>query len=86
MATIDAAYSPRHFRWALNGSVGIVTLSRPERKNPLTFESYAELRDLFRALANAHRREGDRDHRRRAEISAPAAMCTTSSVRSRRWT
>jgi enoyl-CoA hydratase/carnithine racemase len=31
--------------------VGVITLNRPERKNPLTFESYAELRDLFRALA-----------------------------------
>jgi enoyl-CoA hydratase/carnithine racemase len=40
-----------HVRWSVDGPVGIVTLDRPERKNPLTFESYAELRDLFRALA-----------------------------------
>jgi enoyl-CoA hydratase/carnithine racemase len=33
--------------------VGVITLNRPERKNPLTFESYAELRDLFRDLAYA---------------------------------
>ena len=46
-------YQPRHFRWRLEGRVGVITLDRPERKNPLTFESYAELRDLFRALAGA---------------------------------
>ncbi len=46
-------YSPQHFRWALDGKVGTITLNRPERKNPLTFESYAELRDLFRALSLA---------------------------------
>jgi enoyl-CoA hydratase/carnithine racemase len=33
--------------------VGTITLNRPDRKNPLTFESYAELRDLFRALQYA---------------------------------
>ncbi|HZQ73096.1 MAG TPA: enoyl-CoA hydratase family protein [Burkholderiales bacterium] len=41
---------PRHFRWRTEGRVGVVTLDRPERKNPLTFESYAELRDLFLSL------------------------------------
>jgi len=40
-----------HFRWTQDGKVGCVTLDRPERKNPLTFESYAELRELFRGLA-----------------------------------
>ena len=50
-ASIDIeSYQPRHFRWRLEGRVGVITLDRPERKNPLTFESYAELRDLFRAL------------------------------------
>jgi enoyl-CoA hydratase/carnithine racemase len=43
-------YAPEHFLWFFSGGVGTVTLNRPERKNPLTFESYAELRDLFRAL------------------------------------
>jgi enoyl-CoA hydratase/carnithine racemase len=45
-------YAARHFRWevAPGGTVARITLNRPERKNPLTFESYAELRDLFRAL------------------------------------
>jgi enoyl-CoA hydratase/carnithine racemase len=42
-----------HLRWSVDGAVGTITLNRPERKNPLTFESYAELRDLFRALAQA---------------------------------
>jgi enoyl-CoA hydratase/carnithine racemase len=41
---------PKHFLWRLEGKVGVITLNRPERKNPLTFESYAELRDHFRAL------------------------------------
>jgi len=41
---------PRHFLWRTEGSVGVITLNRPERKNPLTFESYAELRDLFQDL------------------------------------
>jgi enoyl-CoA hydratase/carnithine racemase len=41
---------PQHFRLALEGRVARVALDRPDRKNPLTFESYAELRDWFRAL------------------------------------
>jgi enoyl-CoA hydratase/carnithine racemase len=48
-----ATYEPQHFAWAFDGRVAQVTLNRPERKNPLTFESYAELRDLFRALVYA---------------------------------
>src|ERR1700676_4396580 len=45
-------FTPRskHFLWRQEGRVGVITLNRPERKNPLTFDSYAELRDLFRAL------------------------------------
>jgi enoyl-CoA hydratase/carnithine racemase len=42
---------PEHFLLATSGKVATVTLNRPERKNPLTFASYAELRDWFRALA-----------------------------------
>ncbi len=42
--------SAKNFLWRVEGRIGRVTLNRPERKNPLTFESYAELRDLFRAL------------------------------------
>jgi len=44
--------SPRHFQWRVDGKVGVVTLNRPEKKNPLTFESYAELRDFFFSLKN----------------------------------
>jgi enoyl-CoA hydratase/carnithine racemase len=46
-------FDPKHFQWRQDGRVGVVTLNRPERKNPLTFESYAELRDFFRALVAA---------------------------------
>ncbi len=45
--------APRHFGWAVQRQVGVITLNRPERKNPLTFDSYAELRDLFRLLGAA---------------------------------
>lgn len=43
-------FAPEHFRWDFADGVATVTLNRPERKNPLTFDSYAELRDTFRAL------------------------------------
>ncbi len=42
--------APQHFGWDVDGAVATVTLDRPERKNPLTFDSYAELRDVFAAL------------------------------------
>ena len=45
-----ADYVPEHFRLGVEGGVATVTLSRPERKNPLTFDSYGELRDMFYAL------------------------------------
>ena len=50
-----AGYAPRHFRWQASedGRIATITLDRPEKKNPLTFDSYAELRDLFRGLAAA---------------------------------
>jgi enoyl-CoA hydratase/carnithine racemase len=47
------AYQARHFGWVAHDGVATVTLNRPERKNPLTFDSYAELRDLFRQLKYA---------------------------------
>ena len=46
-------FAPEHFLWAYADGVATITLNRPERKNPLTFESYAELRDAFRALVYA---------------------------------
>ncbi|MCA1661302.1 MAG: enoyl-CoA hydratase/isomerase family protein [Novosphingobium sp.] len=48
-----AGLSPTHFLWEMRGRVACIRLDRPERKNPLTFDSYAELRDVFRALAYA---------------------------------
>ena len=47
------SFTPRHFVWRLDGKVATVTLNRPERKNPLTLESYGELRDTFRDLVYA---------------------------------
>ncbi|MGI9499018.1 MAG: enoyl-CoA hydratase family protein [Geminicoccaceae bacterium] len=51
--TAMAGFTPRHFLWSMEGEVAVIRLARPERKNPLTFESYAELRDSFRELAHA---------------------------------
>ncbi|MBF6125662.1 enoyl-CoA hydratase family protein [Nocardia brasiliensis] len=48
-----ADYTGEHFRWQVDAGVGTIVLDRPDRKNPLTFDSYAELRDLFRRLAYA---------------------------------
>ena len=48
-----STFQPQHFLWAYADGIATVTLNRPEKKNPLTFESYAELRDTFRALVYA---------------------------------
>lgn len=48
-----ANYSATHFQFDSSNGVATVTLNRPDRKNPLTFDSYAELRDLFRSMAYA---------------------------------
>src|SRR3546814_11749726 len=49
--TLDPeGFAPAHFHWGFDDGVATVTLNRPDRKNPQTFESYAELRDLFRQL------------------------------------
>ena len=49
----SADYQAEHFLWSVRDRVATITLNRPERKNPLTFESYSELRDLFRRLSYA---------------------------------
>jgi len=51
--TTLADHAARHFQWQCDAGVGTITLNRPERKNPLTFDSYAELRDLFGRLKHA---------------------------------
>lgn len=48
-----SAIAPLHFAWSLDRGVATVTLNRPERKNPLTFDSYAELGETFRKLQRA---------------------------------
>src|ERR1700721_2702963 len=49
-----AKYSARNFQFEVSSAVATITLNRPERKNPLTFESYAEMRDLFLTIAHAN--------------------------------
>ena len=51
--TTMKGFKPRHFLWQVEGKVARVQLDRPERKNPLTFQSYAELRDTFREVRDA---------------------------------
>ena len=51
--TALAGLKPQHFLWDVKDRIATVRLNRPERKNPLSFESYAELRDTFRALVYA---------------------------------
>jgi enoyl-CoA hydratase/carnithine racemase len=49
-----STFTPQHFDWRMRaGAVAVIRLARPERKNPITFDSYAELRDTFRRLADA---------------------------------
>ena len=72
-----ADYQPEHFLLTTKGDIAIVQLNRPDRKNPLTFESYAELRDFFRELHYADDIN--------AAISVPAVMCMTLSGRWWAW-
>ncbi len=48
-----ADLAPEHFQWECSDRIATIRLNRPDRKNPLTFDSYAELRDTFRALVYA---------------------------------
>ena len=50
MSFDPTTFKPAHFLWEYAGGIATVTLNRPERKNPLTFESYDELRDTFHSL------------------------------------
>ena len=51
--TAMAGFAPQHFLWEVADRIAVIRLNRPDRKNPLTFDSYAELRDTFRALVYA---------------------------------
>jgi enoyl-CoA hydratase/carnithine racemase len=51
--TLMADFKASHFLWRIDEAVAVIQLNRPERKNPLTFDSYAELRDAFRTLREA---------------------------------
>src|SRR5215471_11685772 len=51
--TSMAGFKASHFLWRVDDGVAVIQLNRPERKNPLTFDSYAELRDAFRKLPDA---------------------------------
>src|SRR6476659_508063 len=55
MSFDPATFRPVHFLWDCKDGIATVTLNRPERKNPLTFDSYDELRDTFRALKGARK-------------------------------
>ena len=48
-----SSFAPKHLKWHVVGTVAVITLSRPEKKNPLTFDSYGELLDTFRRLPRA---------------------------------
>ena len=52
--TLMAGFKASHFLWRVEDAVAVIQLNRPERKNPLTFDSYAELRDAFRKLPYAN--------------------------------
>ncbi len=69
-----ADYKAEHFLWSCEAGLGVVTLNRPERKNPLTFESYAELRDLFRSLVYA------KDCRAVVIVGAEGNFCSGGDV------
>ncbi len=75
-----ASFQPNHFEWKFENGVATITLNRPERKNPLTFDSYDELRDTFRALKH-NRAVKVVVIRGAGRISAAAATCTRSSGR-----
>ena len=68
--------NPQHFGWHVDGRVATITLNRPERKNPLTFESYAELTATFRSLA----KDRDRDVRAVVLTGAGGNFCSGGDV------
>ncbi|MBA3343244.1 MAG: enoyl-CoA hydratase family protein [Gemmatimonadaceae bacterium] len=73
-ATSAASIAPKHFRWEMKERVAIITLNRPERKNPLTLQSYRELTDTFLAL------QGIRDVRSVVITGAEGNFCSGGDV------
>jgi hypothetical protein len=67
-----AGYKGRHIRLAADGEVATVTLDRPDKKNPLTFESYAEISDLFRAATCSRSSSRSWGWRRESSSISPA--------------
>ena len=74
-------WQPSHLNWQLDDGVGILTLNRPERKNPLTCDSYAELRELFRDLQYADAVKTVVSSPALVTTLARAATCTRSPAR-----
>ena len=74
MSFEPALFAPKHFLWSFDRGVATITLNRPERKNPLTFESYAELTTTFRALAD------ERDIRAVVITGAGGNFCSGGDV------
>ena len=66
-----AAYAPSHFKWEASGKLAVITLDRPDRKNPLTFESYAELRDLCARISRSQQQEIDEMRAIQTRLGAP---------------
>ena len=62
------SYAAQQVQLVVSSAVATLTLNRPERKNPLTFESYAELANIFRAAARDKGNQGDRYHWRRRQF------------------
>ena len=73
-ATSAASIAPKHFKWEMKERVAIITLNRPERKNPLTLQSYRELTDTFLAL------QGIRDVRSVVITGAEGNFCSGGDV------
>jgi enoyl-CoA hydratase/carnithine racemase len=68
-------FKPQHFNWRMDGDVAVISFNRPERKNPITFDSYAELRDTFRALV------GEDDVKAMVLSSNEGNFCSGGDVR-----
>lgn len=78
-----SGFRPRHFNGRAEGKVVFITMLRPERKNPMTFESYAEMRDTFRQIDEADDIIGPLLDKGMKGLLAFTTVCTPA-IRSRR--